>query len=119
MNRDERRADFTNLIARQRHELGAAYANLAQPLHYAELGLRGFGFIRQFPWIVVLAPTLLSAVFSSLGFLLRRGEPAKLSRKELREIEEGIRRPRSTAMIWVGRGLKLLQFAFKLRRLFL
>ena len=46
----ERRGLLSAEIARQRGELAEAYRNLEKPIHYAEYGLRGFGFLRKNPW---------------------------------------------------------------------
>ena len=63
----ERRGLLAAQIARQRAELAEAYGNLEKPLHYAEYGLRGFGFLRKNPWIFAAAPAVVSIASTLVG----------------------------------------------------
>jgi len=62
-----RRELLSRDIARQRSELAEAYRNLETPIRYAEYGIKGFGFLRANPWIVMAVPTALKLVFSAIG----------------------------------------------------
>ena len=55
-------------IARQRGELGAAYRNLEKPIRYTEYGMRGFGFLRQNPWVIAAVPAVINLVSIGLGW---------------------------------------------------
>src|SRR5471030_73291 len=56
------RAQIVAEIARQRGELAQAYRQLEKPIRYTEYGMKGFGFIRQNPWIMTAAPALLGSL---------------------------------------------------------
>jgi hypothetical protein len=71
----ERRRHLIAQIARQRGELADAYGNLEKPIHYAEYGLRGFGFLRKNPWVFAAAPALFSIASTLLG--LKKGKSPK------------------------------------------
>jgi hypothetical protein len=58
----ERRRRLATQIARQRTEFSEAYTRLAQPIRYAEHGLRGFGFLRSNPWIMAAVPAAVSII---------------------------------------------------------
>ena len=71
----ERRGLLAAQIARQRGELAEAYRNLEQPIHYAEYGMRGFGFLRKNPWVFAAAPAVVSVASTLLG--LRKKKSSK------------------------------------------
>jgi hypothetical protein len=81
----ERRAALSSQIARQRGELAQAYLNLAKPIHYAEYGLRGFGFLRKNPWVFVALPSVVSILTHLIG--LRKKKTAKPAPKARVETE--------------------------------
>lgn len=62
-----RRRHLTAQIARQRGELAQAFKNLEKPIHYAEYGMRGFGFLRSNPWIFAAVPAVFSIVSNLFG----------------------------------------------------
>jgi hypothetical protein len=110
-------------IESQRLELGQAYRQLEKPIHYGEMALHGFGFLRKNPWIAMAAPGVTSLLFSGLGLLLRRGKPKaevhidheKLVRA-LRAEESKAKKP---AMKYLGYGLKAFQLYRRVRPFFL
>jgi hypothetical protein len=116
---DQRRARLAAEIARQRGEFASAYQNLSKPIHYAENAMRGFGFLRQNPWIITTVPAAFSIVSTLLG--LRKGKSSpkrKLSLRERRELEEVERKPRTVVghvAKWGGRGLKLFKLYRRVR----
>jgi len=69
----ERRRHLIAEIARQRGELAEAYRNLEKPIHYAEYGLRGVGFLRNNPWIFLALPAVASTASTVFG--LRKKKP--------------------------------------------
>ncbi len=72
-----RRAALTLEIARQRAELGQAWQRLEQPIHYAEYGLRGFGFLRANPWIFAALPLAFRAFSTVYNWRKKKtAEPA-------------------------------------------
>ena len=77
-------------IARQRGQLATAFRDIAKPILYTEYGLRGFGFLRQNPWLLTIVP----ATFSTTTTLLTL----------IRALTAGKSAPRKTG--WFGRGAK-------------
>ena len=65
---EERRQQLSLTIARQRTELAEAYLKLEKPIRYTEYGMRGFGFVRQNPWIFAAVPATFSIVSNIFGF---------------------------------------------------
>ena len=63
----ERRATLAAEIAHQRGELAEAYRNLEKPIRYAEYGIKGFGFLRANPWLVMAVPAAVKLAFSVIG----------------------------------------------------
>jgi hypothetical protein len=90
-------------IARQRGELAQAYLHLEKPIHYAEYGMRGFGFIRKNPWIFAAAPALLS--IAKIVFWGKKKKSSKLSPTRERAHAEN-KKPLQT---WIRRGWQLYQ----------
>jgi hypothetical protein len=64
---ETRRKDLAAEIARQRGHLAQAYQQLEKPIRYTEYGMRGFGFIRQNPWVVAAVPLALNFAASFFG----------------------------------------------------
>ena len=115
---DQRRAQLSATIARQRGELAQAYVNLAKPIQYAEQGLRGFGFLRANPWVLTAVP----AVFSITGTVvnLLRNKPAKPKARAVQSLEREVeRKPKDLKghiVTWGGRGWKLFQLYRRYRK---
>ena len=119
---NERRRELTAQIARQRGDLAEAYRNLAKPIHYAEYGLRGFGFLRQNPWIFSVVPAAIAVTSSVVGLV--RNKPAKRSRApkwsdEERRAEKVPKSFGGHVLKWGGRGWKLFRLYGRLRKYFL
>ena len=117
---DQRRAHLAAQIARQRGELADAYHHLAQPIQYGENALRGFGFLRQNPWVLSVVPAALSIASTLWG--LRKGKGAKPSRSQRQELGRLERRPKSFGghvLKLGGHGWRLFQLYRRLRRFFL
>jgi hypothetical protein len=96
-NYESRRRHLAEEIDRQRGALGRAYHHLAQPLHYVETGMKGFGFLRRNQWIFLAAPTVFSLGSSLFGLFRSRGKkveapvrraPAKIVEAEV-ELPKG------------------------------
>ena len=76
-----RRGQLAEQIARQRTQLAAAYLDLEKPIRYTEYGMKGFGFIRQNPWILTLTPALLGSlpsIFNLVSSALGWGKKKKI-----------------------------------------
>ena len=78
----ERRGILAAQIARQRGELAEAYRNLEKPIHYAEYGMRGFGFLRQNPWIFAAVPAVISVASTLFGLRNKKSSQPKASLRE-------------------------------------
>ena len=110
----ERRAHLAAEIARQRGDLAVAYRNLEKPILYTEYGLKGFGFIRQNPWVLTAIPAALSV--SSTIFGLVRNKSAKPAARPKERMDE--RRSKGIighATKWGQRGWKLFQLYRRVR----
>jgi hypothetical protein len=81
----ERRRHLIAEIARQRGELAEAYRNLEKPIHYAEYGMRGFGFLRKNPWVFVAAPAVVKLASTFIGHKTQKA--AKPSPRQRPSIE--------------------------------
>ena len=111
---EERRVQLAATIARQRGELAEAYRNIEKPIRYTEYGMKGFGFLRQNPWVLTVIPAALS--ISSTVFGLVKNKPAKAAPRPKKDTEE----PRSKGFVghaakWGKRGWKLFQFYRRVR----
>jgi hypothetical protein len=69
---DGRRQELSEQIARQRNELSLAYRDLTTPFHYVDTGLSGLKILRKSGWLIALAPSAVSLVFSLLGWEKKR-----------------------------------------------
>ena len=103
-------------IARQRRELAHAYANLEKPIHYAEYGLRGFGFLRANPWIFAAVPAAFS-IFSMMFSMGKKQSPKPAAPP--RQITESRMKGMQQAIVtWGGHGWRLYQLYRRVRHLF-
>lgn len=71
-----RRAHLAAQIARQRGELAEAYLKLEKPIRYTEYGMRGFGLLRQNPWIIAAVPAVFSLISSGFGWKKSKSSPS-------------------------------------------
>jgi len=112
----ERRGLLAAEIARQRGELAVAYRNLEKPIHYAEYGLRGFGFLRKNPWVVAAVPAIVSIASTLLGL------KKKMSSKPLPRQRPSVEaRPKGIvghAVKWGGHGWRLFKLYRRVRTYF-
>src|SRR5476649_2886308 len=87
----ERRGLLAAQIARQRGELAEAYRNIEKPIHYAEYGMRGFGFVRKNPWIFAAAPAVVSIASTLVGLKQKKSsKPAPRQRQTTESRPKGI-----------------------------
>ncbi len=104
-------------IARQRIDLAGAYHNLEKPIHYAEYGLRGFGFLRQHTWVFVAVPAVLKIGSLLLG--IRKGAPVRpASAPSQRQNIETARQPKGFtghALKWGALGWRLFKIYRRVR----
>jgi hypothetical protein len=109
----ERRGLLAAQIARQRGELAEAYRNLEKPIHYAEYGMRGFGFLRQNPWVFVAVPAVVKLASTFLGLKQKKSaKPAPSPRQRAENRPKGWKKHVVTA----GRnGWRLFQLYRRLR----
>jgi hypothetical protein len=113
----ERRGLLAAQIARQRGELAEAYRNLERPIHYAEYGLRGFGFLRKNPWVFVAAPAVLKMASILAGLKQKKiSKPAPSRRQGVENKPKGLGRH---VVTWGKRGWKLFQLYRRIRSHFL
>jgi len=113
----DRRVRLAAEIARQRTELAYTYRNLERPIHYAEYGLRGFGFLRKNSWVFMAAPAVVSIASTLFGLSKAKSSP-RLSRRQRRSLEAEVR-PKGLlghAMKWGGHGWKLFRLYRRIRR---
>jgi hypothetical protein len=85
----ERRGLLAAQIARQRGELAEAYRNLEKPIHYAEYGMRGFGFLRKNPWVFVAVPAVFNLTSTLLGLKKKKSLKPAPSRRQSLENKPG------------------------------
>jgi hypothetical protein len=64
----ERRKNLSLQITRQRTELAVAYRGLIKPFQYTETGLAGLKVLRKNGWLIALAPSVVSLVYSFFGW---------------------------------------------------
>jgi hypothetical protein len=87
----ERRGLLAAQIARQRGELTEAYHNLEKPIHYAEYGLRGFGFLRKNPWVIAAVPAVFSIASTLFGLKKQKSpKPEPSLRKSIENQPKGL-----------------------------
>jgi hypothetical protein len=124
---DQRRAHLIAEIARQRGEFSVAYRNIGKPIQYFEYGMRGFGFLRQNPWVLSVVPAVFTISSAIVGMTrapkaepklsmiekLKRATTAKRAEKVERKAEKSLL---GHAFHWGGRGLKLYRLYKKVRK---
>lgn len=116
-NLSERRGLLAAEIARQRGELAEAYRNIEKPIHYAEYGLRGFGFVRKNPWVFVAVPAVLSVASTLLGLRKKKSpEPSPVQRQNIENQTKGWKKH---ALTWGGHGWRLYKLYRRIRPYFL
>ena len=111
-------------IDSQRMELAQAYRQLEKPIHYGEMALQGFGFLRKNPWVAMALPGVTGLLFSGIGALFRRGKPKAERiavdrdelRRVLREEETKVKKPLHK---YAGYAWKAFQLYRRFRPLFL
>jgi len=113
----ERRGLLAVQIARQRGELAEAYRNLEKPIHYAEYGMRGFGFLRKNPWFFVALPAVLSMASTFFGLRKKKSVPPPPSQPQ--SVEGPPKGFLGHAAKWSGHGWQLYKFYRRIRRYFL
>jgi hypothetical protein len=114
-NFESRRELLAAQIAQQRVELAQAYRRLEKPLHYAESGLRGAGFIRNNPWIWVAAPALFSFLLTNFGRKQKKSsQPQSNQGQPSGDEPKGIKKH---AVVWGGRAWQLYQLYRRVRHL--
>jgi len=110
-------------IAAQRLALGQAYRQLEKPIHYGEMALQGFGFLRKNPWIAMAAPGVTGLLFSGVKFLLQRGKPKPELRidheKLIKALKADEAKAKKPALKYLGYALKAVQLYRRLRPYFL
>ena len=105
-----RRDQLAVEIARQRRELAQAYVHLEKPIRYTEYGMRGFGFIRNNPWIFAAAPALLSVVKIAFG-----GKKKKSSKPSSKQEQTQVEKNKRPLQLWMNRGWQLYQLYRRVR----
>jgi len=86
----ERRRHLIAEIARQRGDLAEAYRNLERPIHYAEYGMRGFGFLRKNPWVIAAVPAVFSMASTLIGLKTKKSsKPAPRQRQSIEDQPKG------------------------------
>jgi hypothetical protein len=119
----QRRQLLVAQIESQRLELGQAYRQLEKPIHYGEMALQGFGFLRKNPWIAMAAPGVTGLLFSGFKFLIERGKPKpelKIDHEKLlKALKAEEAKAKKPAMKFLGYGLKAFQLYRRLRPFFL
>jgi len=109
----EHRRQLAARIARQRGELAEAYRNLEKPIHYAEYGLRGFGFLRKNSWVFAAAPAVVSIASTLLGLKQKKSsKPAPSQRQSIEARSKGIV---GHAVKWGGHGVRLFKLYRRIR----
>ena len=110
-----RRQELSAQIAQQRGDLVAAYLRLEKPIHYAEYGMRGFGFLRKNPWVIAAVPAAFSILSTLLSLRKKKSpEPEPRQRQILRESEETPK----PLKIWIGRAVRLYKLYRRVRPYF-
>ena len=109
----ERRRHLIAQIARQRGELAEAYGNLEKPIHYAEYGMRGFGFLRKNPWVFVAAPAVVKLASTLIG--LKANKSTKPAPRRRQNIENQSKGWKKHVVTWGGHGWRLFKLYRRLR----
>ena len=112
----DRRVRLAAEIARQRTELAYTYRNLERPIHYAEYGLRGFGFLRKNSWVFMAAPAVVSIASTLLG--LRKAKSSKPAPRQRQSIKDQPKGWKKHVVTWGGHGWRLFKLYRRVRRYF-
>jgi hypothetical protein len=120
----ERREEISAQIARQRTELAQAFRNLETPIHYAETGLKGFGFLRNNPWIFMATPAVFSMAVTALGWVAGKKSPRSSKQQQPRQqqqlpVENEPKGLKKHVAIWGGRAWQAYQLYRRVRPYFL
>jgi hypothetical protein len=122
----EHRQELSDQIARQRTELTLAYRDLTKPFQYTETGIAGLKALRKNGWLLALAPSAVSLIFTFFGWEKKgkgrpgllgrfgrkaRGEAAGIERDEVAQIKKPLSR-------WGKRAWSLFQVYRKVRPFF-
>ena len=133
-----RRKLLADEIARQRVYLTQAYDNLEKPIRYAEYGMKGYSIFRNYQWVFMAVPPVIS-IFSALAsnFFGRKKEKARKNappvppaaspqtipgpylpgqQQAIRNQPEGVKK---AALIWAGRAWELFQLYRRVKPYFL
>ncbi len=112
-----RRTRLARMIAQQRNDLAHAYLQLEKPIRYTEYGMRGFGFIRQNPWIMAAVPAVFSLVSTAFGWKKKKPAPAQFQAPAPKPTGPAgkISRIGQAAMTGVEHGLRLYNLYRRVR----
>jgi hypothetical protein len=117
----ERRKNLSHQIARQRTELAVAYRGLIKPFQYTETGIAALKTLRKNGWLIALAPSVVSLVYSFFGWkkaekpglfgrLRRKGKLKNAEADE--EVAAKMKKPMSR---WAGRAWSAFQVYRRVR----
>ena len=117
----ERRKNLSHQIARQRTELAVAYRGLLKPFQYTETGISAVKALRKNGWLIALAPSVVSLIYSFFGWkkaekpglfqrLRRKGKPQEVEAEE--EVAAKVKKPMSR---WAGRAWSAFQVYRRVR----
>jgi hypothetical protein len=103
-------------IERQRTELAFAYRNLEKPIHYAEYGLRSFGFLRKNTWVFTAVPAVFSITSTLFG--LKKIVSLKAEPRQRKNMERPVKGFSGHALKWAGHGWRLFRLYRRVRPFF-
>jgi hypothetical protein len=109
-----RRAALAAKIDGQRGELARAYQRLEKPIHYAEYGMRGFGFLQSNPWVFVAAPAVVNILSTVFGGRKRKSSKSLPSQEQTIHAEK----PKRGLQVWASRAVHAYQFYRRVRQFF-
>jgi len=112
----EKRARLAAEISRQRGELSDAYLKLEKPIRYTEYGMRGFGFLRQNPWVVAAVPAVFSLVSSFFGGK-KKGKSAPSAEMSQSQDKSKLGKAKQVLAAGVRHGWQLYQLYRRVRTL--
>ena len=121
----DKRQKLSEQIARQRTELAVAYRGLIKPFQYADTSVVALNALRKNGWLISMAPSVVSLVFSFFGWE-KKGKPSLLGR--LRGNTKGAAKEESVKQVsragkplarWGARAWSAFQVYRKVRPYFL
>ena len=112
-----RRSRLAGQIARQRGELAQAYLQLEKPIRYTEYGMRGFGFIRQNPWVVAAVPLIFNFAGSLFGSKKGKSSPSSHSASSASNTGGKLGKAKQVVSTGVRYGWQLYQLYRRVRTL--